>query len=81
MAEFIEVPVAREDGSEGLHYVNIEAISYIDLHAAQEGEGRTLTVHLADGYWFTLSGPKSVEMLNLIKNHSSHHYKGDARDN
>ena len=31
MAEFFEVPVRREDGSEGLHFVNLEAITYIDL--------------------------------------------------
>jgi hypothetical protein len=81
MAEFIEVPITREDGSEALHYINIEAISYIDSHIGQEGEGRTLTVHLADGYWFTLSGPKAAEMATLIKNHSSGYFKGDAREN
>ena len=59
MAEFFEVPVRREDGSEGLHFVNLEAISYIDL----DTEGGTATtdrvrIYLNNGYWFTLSGPK-----------------------
>ena len=81
MAEFIEVPVEREDGSEALHYVNIEAISYVDSHIDQKGKGRTLTVHLDDGYWFTLSGSKVDELLNLIKNRLCMHFRGDAGDN
>jgi hypothetical protein len=81
MAEFIEVPIAREDGSEGLHYVNIEAISYVDSHIEQKGEGRTLTVYLDNGYWFTLSGPKVDEVLYLIKDRLCMHFKGDASDN
>jgi hypothetical protein len=81
MAEFIEVPIAREDGSEGLHYVNIEAISYVDSHIEQKGEGRTLTVYLDNGYWFTLSGPKVEEVLHLIKDRLCMHFKGDASDN
>jgi hypothetical protein len=67
MAEFIEVPIVKEDGSEGLHYVNIEAISYVDSHIEQGGKDRTLTVYLHNGYWFTLSGPKVDEVLHLIK--------------
>jgi hypothetical protein len=69
MAEFFEVPVWREDGSEGLHYVNIEAISYVDLETEA---GKTIAdgvkVYLSNGYWFTLSGPKADEVLSLIKN-------------
>jgi len=69
MAEFFEVPVRREDGSEGLHFVNIEAITYIDL---DEEAGTTrpdrVKVYLNNGYWFTLSGPKAEEVLNMIKN-------------
>ena len=81
MAEFIEVPIEREDGSEGLHYVNIEAISYVDSHIEQEGKGRTLTVYLDNGYWFTLSGPKMDEVLHVIKTRLYAHFKGGASDN
>lgn len=81
MAEFIEVPIEREDGSEGLHYVNIEAISYVDSHVEQKGDGRTLTVYLDNGYWFTLSGPKADETLHLIKTRLCMHFKGGADDN
>ena len=49
MAEFIEVPIENEDGSKGLHHVNIEAISYVDSHIDQKGKGRTLTVYLNNG--------------------------------
>jgi len=49
MAEFIEVPVAREDGSRGLHYLNIEPISYPDSHIDQKEQGRTLTVYTDNG--------------------------------
>ncbi len=69
MAEFFEVPVRREDGSEGLHFVNVEAISYIDLDSEA---GTTATdrvrIYLNNGYWFTLTGPKAEEVLNMIKN-------------
>lgn len=81
MAEFIEVPIEREDGSEGLHYVNIEAISYVDSHIEQKGKGRTLTVYLDNGYWFTLSGPKVDETLHLINDRLCMHFKGGASDN
>lgn len=67
MAEFIEVPVEREDGSEGLHYVNIEAISYVDFRPDSKGGGSMPTVYLDKGYWFTLSGPKAGEALRLLK--------------
>jgi hypothetical protein len=80
MAEFIEVPIEREDGSEGLHYVNIEAISYVDSHIEQKGPGRTLTVYLDNGYWFTISGPKADESLNLIKTRLCINFKRDAGD-
>jgi hypothetical protein len=81
MAEFIEVPIEREDGSGGLHYVNIEAISYVDSHIEQKGKGRTLTVYLDNGYWFTLSGPKVDEILHLINDRLYMHFKGGASDN
>ncbi len=81
MAEFIEVPIEREDGSGGLHYVNIEAISYVDSHIEQKGKGRTLTVYLDNGYWFTLSGPKVDETLHLINDRLCMHFKGGASDN
>jgi hypothetical protein len=81
MAEFIEVPIEREDGSEGLHYVNIEAISYVDSHIEQKGKGRTLTVYLDNGYWFTLSGPKMHEALRIISDRMFINMKCDAIDN
>jgi hypothetical protein len=81
MAEFIELPIAREDGSHGLHYVNIDAISYVDSHIDPKREGRTLTVYLSNGYWFTLSGPKMDEMLHLINNRQCIQFKGQAADN
>jgi hypothetical protein len=81
MAEFVEVPIAREDGSEGLIYVNIYMISYVDSHVGQDGEGRTLTVHVADGYWFTLSEPGAAAMAALLKNRSNSCLKGDVREN
>ncbi len=69
MAEFFEVPVRREDGSEGLHFVNVEAISYIDLdHEAGVPTSDRVRVYLNNGYWFTLSGLKAKEVLNMIKN-------------
>jgi hypothetical protein len=81
MAEFIEVPIEREDGSRALHYVNIEAISYVDSHVDQEGGASTLTVYLDNGYWFTLSGTKADELLNLIRNRLGIGFKGDVREN
>jgi hypothetical protein len=79
MAEFFEVPVRREDGSEGLHYVNIEAISYVDLEIEA---GKTVSdgvkVYLNNGYWFTLAGPKGEEVLNLIKNRACVWFKERA---
>jgi len=69
MAEFFEVPVRREDGSEGLHFVNLEAISYIDLDTeAGTTTSDRVRIYLNNGYWFTLSGPKAEEVLNMIKN-------------
>ena len=69
MAEFFEVPVRREDGSEGLHFVNLEAISYIDLDTeAGVKKSDHVRIYLNNGYWFTLSGPKAEEVLNMIKN-------------
>jgi hypothetical protein len=81
MAEFIEVPITREDGSEGLHYVNIEAVSYADSHIDQNEERRTLTVYLDNGYWFTLSGPKAEDLLRLIRSRLCVGFKGHAGDN
>jgi len=37
MTEFFEVPIRREDGSEGLQYVNMDAVSYAE-HAAPRPE-------------------------------------------
>jgi hypothetical protein len=81
MSEFIEVPITREDGSAGLHYVNLEAISYADSHTNQDEEGRTLTIYLDNGYWFTLSGPKAEELLHLIKSRLYVGFKDHASDN
>jgi len=81
MAEFIEVPIEKEDGSEGLHYVNFEAVSYVDSQIEQKGKDRTLTVYLDNGYWFTLSGSKADELLCLIKNRLCVHFRGDAGGN
>jgi len=68
MAEFFEVPVGREDGSEGFHFVNIEAISYIDFDAAPAKTTLdSVKIYLNNGYWFTLSGPKAAEVIGLIK--------------
>jgi len=75
MSEFFQVPVRREDGSEGIHFVNIDAISYVDLETEDSkvvSEG--VRVHLNDGYWFTLSGPKAEEVLRLIKNRGCMHF-------
>ena len=81
MAEFIEVPIEREDGSKGLHYINISAISYIDLCAEHEGKRQSLTVYLNSGYWFTLSGPKADQLLNLVRGRECMHFKAGAGDN
>ena len=76
MAEFFEVPVRREDGSEGLHFVNLEAISYIDLDTeAGTTTSDRVRIYLNNGYWFTLSGPKAEEILNMIKNSASIGFK------
>ena len=79
MSEFFQVPVRREDGSEGTHFINIDAISYVDLEI--EG-GKVVSegvrIHLNDGYWFTLSGPKAEEILGLIKNRECMHF-GEKR--
>jgi dUTPase len=82
MAEFFEVPVLREDGSVGSHYVNIEAISYVDL----ESEAGKLTpdgvkVYLNNGYWFTVSGAKVEEVLSLIKNRASVRFRERPGEN
>lgn len=81
MAEFIEVPIEREDGSEGLHYVNIGAISYVDLNVEQEGKRPALTVYLNSGYWFTLSGLKANELLQLVKDRLCVSFKAGDGDN
>ena len=82
MAEFFEVPVLREDGSVGSHYVNVEAISYVDL----ETEAGNLVpdgvkVYLNNGYWFTLSGTKVDEVLSLIRSHASVRFKEKPGEN
>ncbi len=68
MAEFFEVPVTREDGSSGLQFINIEAISYVDLETDAAQQGSTgMRVFLNNGYWFTVSGPTAAEVLSLVK--------------
>lgn len=68
MAEFFEVPIRREDGSESLHYINVEAISYIDYPGQKkEGTVTDMRIYLNNGYWFTASGSKAEEILNLVK--------------
>ena len=82
MAEFFEVPIRREDGSESLHYVNIEAISYIDYAGRSKGEASTeMKVYLNNGYWFTVSGTKAEEILNLIKARGSISFGKPTGDN
>jgi hypothetical protein len=66
MAEFFEVPVRREDGSEGVQYVNIDALSYVERDASA-GAAADLKVFLNNGYWFTLSGATADELLNLLR--------------
>jgi len=82
MAEFFEVPVGREDGSDGFHLVNIEAISYIDFDA---GSAKTnldsVKVYLNNGYWFTLSGPKAAEVVGLIKSRACVRFKEGVGEN
>lgn len=68
MAEFLEVPIRREDGSEALHFINVEAISCVDYQEAGQEKGcGTLKIHLNNGYWFTISGSKAEEVLSLVK--------------
>jgi len=82
MAEFIEVPIEREDGTEGLHCVNIDAISYVDIQDARKGEkGVSVVVHLSDGYWFTLAGLKADEMMRLLKFRMCVQFKTDPGGN
>ncbi len=72
MAEFFEMPVRREDGSSSLQYINIEAISYVDLETeAAEERSTGMRVYLNNGYWFTVAGPKAAEVLSLIKERAS----------
>ena len=72
MAEFFEIPVSREDGSGSLQYINIEAISYVDLETDAAQEGPTgMRVYLNNGYWFTVAGAKAAEVLSLIKERAS----------
>jgi dUTPase len=82
MAEFFEVPVLREDGSVGSHYINIEAISYVDLETEAGNlvpEG--VRVHLNNGYWFTVSGTKVEEVLSLIRERASVRFKEKLGEN
>ena len=76
MAEFFDVPAGREDGSVGLQYINIEAISYVDVDVDAAGEAPTgLRVYLNNGYWFTVVGPKVAEVLSLIKERARVQFK------
>ncbi|MDR3633136.1 MAG: hypothetical protein P4L84_04815 [Isosphaeraceae bacterium] len=82
MSEFIEVPVEREDGSEGLRYVNIDAVSYVEVQGAQEvNKIGTIVIHLVDGYWFTLTGAKADEALGLVKSRMCVHFRTDPGGN
>ena len=68
MVEFFELTVEREDGSTGLQYINVEAISYVDLETDAVREASVdIRVYLNNGYWFTVAGPKAAEVLSLIK--------------
>jgi hypothetical protein len=82
MAKFFEVPVEREDGSKGLQYVNIDAITYVDLDTdAAQKIPTNLRIYLNNGYWFTVVGPKAGEILSLIKLSARMQFKegtGDA---
>jgi hypothetical protein len=81
MAEFFEVPIRREDGSEALHYVNVEAVAYAERADAEGGGGTSpgpLKVYLNNGYWFTVSGPKADEVLRLIQNRLCIQFRRDA---
>ncbi|MBV8488603.1 MAG: hypothetical protein JO161_10020 [Planctomycetaceae bacterium] len=81
MAEFFELFVEREDGRKGLQYINIEAISYVDLEidaaGATSGETR---VYLNNGYWFTVTGTKAAEVLSLINERGRAHFKEGTGD-
>ena len=82
MAEFFEVPVLREDGSVGCHYVNIEAISYVDLETeAGKLIPDGVKVYLNNGYWFTVSGTKVEEILDLIRDRVSVRFKQTPGEN
>jgi len=82
MAEFFEVPVLREDGSVGSHYVNIEAISYVDLETeAGKLIPDGVKVYLNNGYWFTLAGTKVEEVLSLIRSRASVRFKERPGEN
>ena len=65
MAEFFEISIRREDGSEGIQYVNIDAVSYAERETSHSA-GSELRVYLNNGYWFTLSGTMADDVLNLI---------------
>jgi hypothetical protein len=82
MAEFFEVPIRREDGSEGLLYVNIEAVAYADCEGkADKGLIDGMKIYLNNGYWFTLSGTKAEGVLNLIKNRACFRLDQGTGDN
>ncbi len=65
MSEFFEITVRREDGSEGIQYINIDAVSYAE-HDRSRTASTELKVYLNNGYWFTISGPMADDLLYLI---------------
>ena len=81
MVEFLELPVEREDGSTGMRYINVEAISYVDLETdAIQGTSGDVRIYLNNGYWFTVTGPKAAEVLSLIRERGRARFKESTGD-
>ncbi len=66
----------------GSHYINIEAISYVDLETeAGKLIPDGVKVYLNNGYWFTLSGTYVEEFLSLIRDRASVQFKKKLGEN
>jgi len=82
MAEFLEVPLQKEDGAVGVQYINLDAISYVEVatNPAQKTSD-DVKVHLNNGYWFTLSGSKAEDVLTVIKERACIRFTRSQGDN
>lgn len=81
MAFFFEIPVEREDGSKGLQYINLEAISYVDLDTdALEKIPINMRIYLNNGHWFTVMGPTAWEILSLMRQRAGMQLKQGSGD-